>query len=54
MSTSLTLCSFKCTSAGCISGAAHQQLQYQCVLGTSATQHPEWHHSGVQGETAAI
>lgn len=46
--------SFKCTSSGCVSGAAHQQLQYQRFLGASGPQPSEWRNSGVQGETGAV
>lgn len=46
--------SFKCTSSGCVSGAAHQQLQRQRVLGASGPQPSEWRNWGVQGETGAV
>lgn len=50
----ISVYSCECTSTSCISGSAHQQLQYQCVLGASTSQCPEWHHPRVQGENVAI
>lgn len=49
----ISVSSFKCTSASRVGGTAHQQLQYQCVLGAAASQQPERHRSGVQGEPTA-
>lgn len=49
----ISVSSFKCTTTSCISGSTHQQLQYQCVLGASASQHSNQHYSGIQGEIAS-
>lgn len=43
----ISVSSFKCASGSRVSGAAHQQLQYQRVLGAAASQQPERHCSGV-------
>lgn len=50
----ISVCSAKCSSTGGVCRSAHQQHQHQCVLGASASQHSEWDHQRIQGETAAF
>lgn len=44
--------SFQRTPALRVGGPADQQLHRQRVLGASAPERPEWHHTGVQGEAS--